>query len=164
LQHGAQTLGINRLGDVVIGSQPHGLHRAVDRALRRHHNHRHCLSLFRQPLQQLDASHARHLEVGDHDGRIPLRRFVEPIGAILGGLGAVAPRGNEFGEPAALVLFIFDNQYLFVAHSLALVRSFARFQWFDHPRLGSKTTNIRGHFLWSKAGKLQCAELLDRER
>ena len=43
LQHGAQALGVDGFGDVVIGSHAHGLHGAVDRALRGHQNHGHGL-------------------------------------------------------------------------------------------------------------------------
>src|SRR5271156_4166447 len=38
LQHGAQAVGVDRFGDVVIRSHAHGLYGAIDRALRRHHD------------------------------------------------------------------------------------------------------------------------------
>ena len=114
----AQPLGIDGLGDVVVGAQAHRLHRAVDRALRSHQDHRHGLSLLRQSLQQFDASHTRHLEVCNHDGGIPLRRFFQSLGTVESGFSAIAPGGNQFGEPGALVFFIFNNQYFFVAHPL----------------------------------------------
>ena len=37
-----------------------------------------------------------------------------------GSFSAIAPGGNQFGEPGALVLFVFDDQYFFLAHSLVL--------------------------------------------
>ena len=120
LQHGAQPLGVDRFGDVIVGSQAHRLDRTVDGALGGNQDHRHSLSLVRQALQQFDAAHARHLEVGNDDGRVPPFGFLQPVRTVSGSFSAIAPGGNQFSEPGALVLFIFHDQYFFLAHSLVL--------------------------------------------
>ena len=147
LQHRPQPLRIDGLSNVVVGAQTHRLNRAVDRALRSHQNHRHGLSLLRQSLQQFDASHTRHLEVCNHDGGIPLRRFFKSLGTVDSGFSAVAPGGNQFGEPGTLVFFIFNNQYLFVAHPLVLVRPSSRD---PSPSLALRLQTYAASFLWSK--------------
>ena len=43
--------------------------------------------------------------------------FFQSFDAIAGGFGAESPGGDEFGEPVALVFFVFDDQYFFNFHS-----------------------------------------------
>ena len=117
MQDGAQAVGVNGLGDVVVGAHAHGLHGAVDRALGRHHDHSHGLGVGGQFLQQFQAAHARHFHVGDNDGGRPGGNFFQSLRAIFRGFGPIAPAGDQFGQAGPLVLFVFDDQYFFMAHS-----------------------------------------------
>src|SRR5271156_2763363 len=94
LQHGAQPVGIDRLGNVVVGPKAHGLNRAVDGALRIDQDYIHRLSFFRQAFQKLKAAHARHLEVRDYDRGTPLCGFLQTLLTIASGFRAISPGRN----------------------------------------------------------------------
>ncbi len=50
-----------------------------------------------------------------------LLRLLQPFHAIGGGFGPIPPGGDQLGKPGALVIFIFDDQYFFVVHSMVCV-------------------------------------------
>ena len=117
MQNGSQAVGVNGLGDVVVCAHPHGLHSTVDRTLRRNHDYGHGVLVVGKPLQQFHAPHTRHLEVGDDDGRRPVNGFFQAFHPVGRSLHPVAPGGEQFGQPAAFVFLVLDDQHFFLAHS-----------------------------------------------
>src|SRR5579883_889609 len=97
-------------GDVVIGAELHGLHGGLDRAVAGHDRdlgaREHLLDL----LQELQARHLRHDQVGqDHVGRL----FLEPgqSGLAAGGFQAYKAQGLPHGDAqAADALLVVNNQ------------------------------------------------------
>jgi hypothetical protein len=57
------------------------------------------------------AVHARHLEVGNHDGRVPAQDFFKALNAVPRRLRAVAPAGNQLRQAHQGVNFVFDDQH-----------------------------------------------------
>ena len=68
------------------------------------------VALFAEFGQQADAVQARHLQVGDHDGRVPGQNFFPGFQAVARGLGAIAPAGDQLGQAHQRVRFVFGNQ------------------------------------------------------
>ena len=62
-------------------------------------------------LQQLEAVHPRHHQVGDDDRRAELGDPLERLGAVGGRVGREAPRAHQLGQPAAGGLVVFDDQH-----------------------------------------------------
>ena len=60
--------------------------------------------------QQANAVHARHLQVGHHDGRIPGQRLLPALDAVARGLGAVSPSGDQLRQAHQRMRLVFDNQ------------------------------------------------------
>jgi hypothetical protein len=85
------------------------LYGTVNRSLRRHYNDGHGLGVGVQLLQKFQAAHARHLHVGDYYRRSPGCNFFQSFGAILSGVGPIAPARNQFGQAGPLVFFILDD-------------------------------------------------------
>ena len=110
LDHDGQLVDVDRLGQVVGGARAHGRDRGLDRAERGHHDHRQVGVALAQACQQLDAVHAGHLQVGEHQvGRelLQLAQRLEPVG---GGLDLVALVAQELGERGARVDLVVDDQ------------------------------------------------------
>jgi hypothetical protein len=67
VDHDQQLLEVERLGQVLDRAGPHGLDRGLDRAEGGHDHHRRRVFHRVDLLDQLDAVHAGHLQVGqDH--------------------------------------------------------------------------------------------------
>ena len=111
-----ETIGVNRLGDVVVGAHAHRLYRAVDGALSRHHDYGHGVGLVCQAFEKFHSAHARHLEIGDDDGWGPLGDLFPSLVAIHGRFHPIAPCGDDLGKTSPFVLLVFHNQNFFLAH------------------------------------------------
>ena len=87
----------------------------------RQHHHRHIRVQARTFLgqfgQQADAVQPRHLQVGDHNGRVPGQCLLPSLDAVPRGLGAVSPAGDQLRQAHQCVGLIFDDQNL---HSLCI--------------------------------------------
>src|ERR1700744_1868328 len=68
--------GVDRLLDEVIGAELHGLDGAIDGALCGEQDDTLLVGKLAETVQQLDAIHAGHLHVGDHDAGLPGHHFV----------------------------------------------------------------------------------------
>ena len=94
LQRQRQRVEVERLGDEVVGAGADGADRGLQAAEGGDHHHRDVGAVGDDALAQLEAAHARHVEVGEHHvevlGAAPARRPRRPSGA---------PRGCE--APAA---------------------------------------------------------------
>ena len=102
--------------DIVVGADAHCLHSAIDAALRGYHNDGDALAIAGNFLQQFQTSQARHLQIGDDNVRRPRRYLLVAFLTITRGFRGIAPRGHQFGQTSAFVLFIFYDQYFFLAH------------------------------------------------
>ena len=70
-------------------------------------------------LQQLDAVHARHLEVGQHQVGRELLELAERLEAVGGGLDRVALVAQELGQRGARVDLVVDDQNVSLLHALS---------------------------------------------
>ena len=118
-QDGAQPRGVHRLLQKVVSAQLHGIDGQLDGAHGGEHHDGHVgverRSLFGELGQQADAVQPRHLQVGDHNGRVPGQRLLPAFDAVARGLGAVSPAGDQLGQPHQRVGLVFDNQHLYRA-------------------------------------------------
>ena len=98
-QDGAQACGVHRLLEKVVCAQLHGVHGQIDRAhCREHYDSQirvEARVLRRQLGEQANAVKARHLQVGNHDGRIPSLRLLPALDAIARGFGTVSPPRDQ---------------------------------------------------------------------
>ena len=62
-------------------------------------------------LEELEAVHPRHDQVGDDDRRAELGNPLEGVGAVTGFVGRVAPRSDELRQPAAGGFLVLDDQH-----------------------------------------------------
>ena len=67
---------------------------------------------FSQFGQQANSVEAWHLQVRDHDGRLPGQRLFPAFDAVARSLSPVSPSGDEFRESQQRVGLVFDNQDL----------------------------------------------------
>ena len=107
-----QALGRGRLDDEVDRAGAHGADGGVDRSVRGLHDHGRAGGERRDPAQHLDAVHARHDEVEQHERDGPLGAFDDLQGllAALGGLGVVAQTLDQLFEDATLGGIVIDDQ------------------------------------------------------
>ena len=61
-------------------------------------------------LEQLEAAHAGHLEIGDHQVVAAARSSLQRLVAVLDGVDDVALHGEEVGEDLADHLLVVDDQ------------------------------------------------------
>ena len=90
---GGELLGLERLGDVVVGARLEPGHDVVAVGPGRHHDDRH-VALAPQPPAQLEAVHAGQHDVDEHDVRRARRRASR----------AASSRAADIGDGIALVL------------------------------------------------------------
>ena len=113
LEQALQLVRIERLGQVVLGAGLDRLDGGVDGALRGQQDHLDVVDLGLQRLQQLDAAHPRHDQVGDDDRRAEGGDFLERLGAVGGLLGGETPGPHQLGQAAAGRGIVFDDQDAF---------------------------------------------------
>ena len=113
LEQPLQLVGIERLGQVVLGAGLDRLDRGVDGALRGQQDHLDVVDLRLQRLQQLDAAHPRHHQVGDDDRRAEGGDLLERLGAVGGLVGGKSPGPHQFGQAAAGGGIVLDDQDAF---------------------------------------------------
>src|SRR5580692_450895 len=123
LQDGPEPAGVDGLGDVIVSPHAHGLYRAVNGSLSRDHDDRNCFTVIGDTFEQFQTAHARHLEIGYDERWRPRGNLFQALRAVLGSLSAIAPRRDQFCESGTLVLFVFDDQYFFLAHKPLLIPS-----------------------------------------
>ena len=76
---------------------------------------------FSQAGEQLQAIHARHLEVGNDDAGLPRAHFFQSLEAVAGGFRAIAPSGDKLGQAREGVRLVFDDENLFLTgHGLGV--------------------------------------------
>ncbi len=109
-QDDQQLLEVDRLGQVVRSAGAHRVDRRVDRAERGHHHHGRRLVLGADLLDQLDAVHAGHLEVGHDHVRGEGVELAERLEGVCGGLYLVPFVAQELGERGPRVDLVVDNQ------------------------------------------------------
>ncbi len=78
LEHDLQLLDVDRLAEVVLRAQLHGLDGGLHRAVGRHHDDHRLRADLLDLGQQLDAVHARHAQVGQHDVGLDLLEQLQP--------------------------------------------------------------------------------------
>ena len=110
IQQPPQPLRIDRLAEIVLGASFDGLDRRVHRPLGGEQDHLHMVGIVANRLEQFDAVHARHHEVGHDDRRPELGNAFEGLGAVTGLVGGVAPRSHQLGQPAARGFLVLDDQ------------------------------------------------------
>ena len=113
LEQPLQLVRIERLGEVVLGAGLDRFDGGVDGALRGQQDHLDVVDLGLQRLQQLDAAHPRHHQVGDDDRGAEGGDLLERLGAVGGGLGGESPRPHQLGQPAARRGIVLDDQDAF---------------------------------------------------
>ena len=114
-----QLVRIERLGEVVLGAGLDRLDRGVHRSLRGQENDLDVRNVGLQRLQQLNAAHARHHQIGDDNRRPERRNLLERLSAVGGGFGGETPGTHELGQPAPGRGVILDNQDTFGRMGLA---------------------------------------------
>ncbi len=85
----AQVVGVDRLGEEIVGAEAHCLDGLVDAAVAGHHDHGHRQGLLADFADQFHAVEARHLEVGQEQAVIVmlpagkgLERFLAVAGVV----------------------------------------------------------------------------------
>ena len=68
-------------------------------------------ALAHQPLEQFEAVHARHHQIGDQHVRWKRHQLFHRILAIGGCLDAESPGRNQTCQRPALIVFVVDNQH-----------------------------------------------------
>jgi hypothetical protein len=134
LDEDLQPARVDRLGQVVVGAFLDRLDRGLDRTLRGEQDDRDVAHLIAQRLEQREAVHARHDDVGDDDagteGGDALQRFLT-VGR---GLGDVAPGPDQLGQPESCRPIVLDDE-----HALRERRWFAALRSggfeFEHERV-----------------------------
>src|SRR3954470_22410098 len=114
LHRGDQVVHLERLGDVVVGPGAHALADGVHLLDAGHHHHLDGLIEGLQPLQQLDAGEARHLDVREHQRRPGLLRGdTQRLGGVLRGTaiqGEQRKMGRQQSPDGGLII---DDYYAF---------------------------------------------------
>ena len=113
LEQALQLVRIERLGEVILGAGLDRFDRRVDGALRGQQDHLDVVDLGLQRLQQLDAAHARHDQIGDDDRGTEGRDLLERLGAVGGLLGGKSPGPHQLGQAAARCGIVLDDQDAF---------------------------------------------------
>ena len=105
-----QALRLDRLREVVVGAFLNRLDSRLHAALRRQQHHRAFGAIVLESLEQFEAAHARHDEVGDDDRRTERRHALERIFPVGGGFGGESPGAHEFGQADSRAGLVFDDQ------------------------------------------------------
>ena len=110
VEQNLQPLRLDRLGQIVVRAFLDRLDRGLHRTLRGEDHDRQRGPFVLERAQQLEPAHARHHEVGDHDGRAErgdtLKRFL----TVGGGLGGEAPGAYQFGQAGARGRLVLDDE------------------------------------------------------
>ena len=105
-----QLLDLERLGDVVVGSELHRADRRLDRTERRDHHEVRRLRQLHDAADQVEAVHLRHPQIGDHEVEAPHARELEPRRGPARRIDVVAGLLELLREQIAHGLVIFDDQ------------------------------------------------------
>ena len=101
---------LERLEDVVVGAALHGVDRGLDRAEAGHDDGERVGGGLADRLEQLDAAHARHLEVADDEVVVRASELGERARAVLRGAHDVAFHAEEVREDVADELLVVDDE------------------------------------------------------
>ena len=119
-----QLLGLERLGQHVVGPLAERLDRHLHRRIGGDHDHRDRRVLGLDLLQHLKAVHPRHLDVGHHQVPLPgselLHRRERPR---IGLHGKAVVLQDRLHHPAEPFLVVDQHDFLFVRHFCSLVIS-----------------------------------------
>ena len=88
----------------------HGLDRRLDVAIGRQHDRRRHVAAFPQTLQEPEAVHARHVEVGHNHVGGKLSQLLQRFVAVRGRLGSHAPGRHHGCQAAALAGFVIHDE------------------------------------------------------
>ena len=115
---------LERLEDVVVGAALHRVDRGLDRAEAGHDDGERVGRGLADRLEQLDAAHARHLQIADDEVVVRAIELAERARAVLGGADDVAFHPEEVREDVADELLVVDDQ-----HTWALFGGMRHFEW-----------------------------------
>ena len=158
-EDGAQARGVDWFLQEVVRAQLHGVDGEVDGAHGGEDDDDkvglEAGAVFVEFGEQADAVHARHLEIGDDDVRVPGSGFIPAFDAVARGFSAVAPAGDELGKAHEGVGLVFDDENLYdVLHECSWERLAVGARSIRH-RKYSFTTHLRkwawGVFPWSRS-------------
>ncbi len=114
--HVGERVEVDRLREVVLRALADRLHRGRDLAERRHDDHREVAVLIVEALEELDAVHLRHAQVGDDDIRRPLRRAGEGGRAVLRERDVVSLLPQQLLEACPGAGLVVDDEDVGFAH------------------------------------------------
>ena len=103
-------LDLERLEDVVVGALLHRLDRGLDRAEAGHDDRQDRDALLGDLLDQLEAAHVGHLQIGDDQVVAARCSSSQRRDAVLDGVDDVALHAEEVGEDLADHLLVVDDQ------------------------------------------------------
>src|SRR5579864_7937814 len=109
-------LRIDGLRDVIVRAELDRLDRRFDRALGREQDDGDFRVLLLQRLEQVEAAHTRHHQVGDDDRRTDRRRQLEGLFTVAGRRHLEAPALHELLEADALGRLVFDDKHPIGGH------------------------------------------------
>ena len=75
---------VHRFRDIVERAGSHRLHRALDRAIGGHHDHRRFESPLLKCLQELHSIHYRHIEIAEHDIDAAILKTLQALATVAG--------------------------------------------------------------------------------
>src|SRR6266446_6808701 len=111
VQHHAQALRVDRLGQIVVGAVPHRGDRGLDRGMAGQENDHRVRIELGQRLEESETIEAGHLEVGDDDGGRGGLGAVERLLAVDGLVDFVSPRGKEGGHSGPGRFVVISNEH-----------------------------------------------------
>ena len=117
-----ERLGVERLGEVVLGALLHGLDGARDRAERRHDHEDRARRGGLRLLHERDAVEAGHLQVGEDDVGVELLELAERLEAVGRRLGRVALVAEDLAQRGARVRLVVHDEDASRGSPLAALR------------------------------------------
>ena len=110
LEQDLQPLGIDGLGEVVVGADLDGFDGGFDGPLPGQDDRGDVAVLLLQAAHELEAVHARHGEIADDDPGTERGDLAQRFFAVGRRFGDEAPRAHELGQPVTRRRIIFDQQ------------------------------------------------------
>ena len=82
LNEKAKVIIVDRLGEKIVGPEPHRLNRLVDAAVSGRHDHRHVELVGVNFTKQFHSTKMRHPQIGDGDAIRTLFQHLQRVGAV----------------------------------------------------------------------------------